>query len=57
MSKKLPSFKTDHEAEDFLEKDLADYIDHKNFKKVTFEFLLKTERITLRLPPELLSGV
>ena len=57
MSKKLPSFKTDHEAEDFLEKDLADYIDHKNFKKVTFEFLLKTERITLRLPPELLSGM
>lgn len=57
MRKKIPSFKTDKEVEQFLERDLTDYIDRRNFKKVTFEFLPKTEKITLRLPPELLSGV
>jgi len=57
MRKKIPSFKTDKEAEKFLEQDLTDYIDHRNFKKVTFEFLPKSEKITLRLPPQLLSSV
>ena len=57
MRKKIPSFKTDKEAEKFLEQDLMDYIDRQNFKKVTFEFLPKSEKITLRLPPQLLSSV
>jgi predicted DNA binding CopG/RHH family protein len=57
MRKKIPRFKTDEEAEKFLEQDLTDYIDRRNFKKVTFEFLPKSEKITLRLPPQLLSSV
>ena len=57
MRKKIPRFKTDEEAERFLAQDLTEYIDRRNFKKVTFEFLPKTEKITLRLPPQLLSGV
>lgn len=55
MREKIPSFKTVEEAEKLLEKDLTDYIDRRNFKKVTFEFLPKSEKITLRLPPQLLS--
>ncbi len=57
MKKKLPKFKNDEEIEQFLEKDLSEYIHPENLKKVTFEFLPKTERITLRVPPELLTSV
>ena len=57
MKKKFPKFKNDEEIEKFLKQDLSDYIHPGNLKKVTFEFLPKSEKITLRLPPQLLSSV
>ncbi|GJL66976.1 MAG: hypothetical protein NPIRA05_19470 [Nitrospirales bacterium] len=57
MKKKVPTFKSDKEAEEFLEQDLTDYIDPSNAQRVTFEFLPKTEKVNLRFPPELLSEV
>ncbi len=57
MKKKFPKLKNDEEIEKFLEKDLSEYIHAGNLKKATFEFMPKTERITLRVPPELLTSV
>ena len=57
MKKKVPTFKSDKEAEEFLEQDLTDYIAPSNAQRVTFEFLPKTEKVNLRFPPELLSEV
>ncbi|GJL56983.1 MAG: hypothetical protein NPIRA02_41150 [Nitrospirales bacterium] len=57
MKRKFPKFKNDEEIDAFLEKDLSEYIHPENFTKATFEFLPKTERITLRVPPELLASV
>lgn len=57
MKKKFPTFKNDEEIDTFLEQDISEYIHPGNLTKVTFEFLPKTERITLRVPPELLTRV
>ena len=57
MSKPLPKMTTDEEAEQFLDTDLSDYITPENFVPVTFEFLPKSERVNLRLSPELLTAV
>ncbi|MGI9487772.1 MAG: CopG family antitoxin [Geminicoccaceae bacterium] len=57
MTKKVPSFKTDEEAEAFLEQDLTDYLDLNNFEKANFEFLPKTERVNLRFSAPLLEAV
>ncbi|MEX2492736.1 MAG: CopG family antitoxin [Nitrospirales bacterium] len=57
MKKKIPKFKSDKEAADFLEQDLTDYIDPRKAQRVTFEFLPKTEKVNLRFPPELLTEV
>jgi predicted DNA binding CopG/RHH family protein len=57
MSKKIPKLKSDNEAEEFLEQDLTDYLDLKNFKKVHFEFLPKTKQVNLRFPEKLLTAV
>lgn len=57
MKKKAPKFKSDREAENFLEQDLTDYIDPRKAQQVTFEFLPKTEKVNLRFPPELLTEV
>ena len=54
---KAPKFKSDKEAEEFLEQDLTDYIDPRKAQQVTFEFLPKTEKVNLRFPPELLTEV
>jgi predicted DNA binding CopG/RHH family protein len=57
MKKKFPVFKTDEEAEQFLETaDLTEY-DLSGFKPLNFEFAAKDERITMRLPSHLLSRV
>lgn len=57
MKKKIPSFKTDKEAEDFVAKaDLAEY-DLSGFKRVRFEFQPKSERVNMRLPAPLLKAV
>ena len=57
MKKKVPKFKSDQEAADFLEQDLTDYIEPRKAQRVTFEFLPKTEKVNLRFPPELLTEV
>ena len=57
MKKKLPKLKSDKEAEKFLEQDVTDYLDVKNFTPVQFEFLPKTKQVNLRFPEQLLMAV
>ena len=57
MSKKLPAFKNDKEAEDFLDQDLSDYISAENFAPFQFEFRPKQKSVNLRISEELLNAV
>ncbi len=57
MSRKLPAFKTDKEAEKFLEQDLSDYISADNFATFQFEFRPKQKSVNLRISVELLNAV
>lgn len=57
MSRKLPAFKTDKEAEKFLEQDLSDYISADNFAPFQFEFRPKQKSVNLRISVELLNAV
>jgi predicted DNA binding CopG/RHH family protein len=57
MKKRLPKFKTDEEAIEFMKQDLSDYINLENFTRVTFEFVPKDKSITLRISSELLKSV
>ena len=57
MKKKMPKLKNDKEAEEFLEKDLTDYLDLKNFQKVSFEFQPKTKKVNIRFSERLLEAV
>ena len=57
MSRKLPAFKTDKEAEDFLNQDLSDYISAENFAPFQFEFRPKQKSVNLRISEELLNAV
>ncbi len=57
MKKKVPRFKIDREAEQFLDRDLTDYLDLKNFTPVTFELLPKTKQVNLRFSEPLLNAV
>ena len=55
--KKIPSLKTDQEAEDFVANaDLTQY-DLRGFRPARFEFEKKTARINMRLPQSLLDAV
>ncbi len=55
--KPFPIFKTDAEAEKFVEEaDLSDY-DFSEFRPVRFEFAKKSERVNMRLPEGLLRAV
>ena len=57
MLKKIPTFKTDKEAEDFVDHaDLTEY-DLSGFKPAKFEFMPKSERVNMRFPTELLDAV
>nr|WP_295890648.1 BrnA antitoxin family protein [uncultured Devosia sp.] len=56
MSKQVPHFKTDEEAEAFLEQDLSD-LDFSQFKPVKFEFSPKAAQLNMRLPEALLDAV
>jgi predicted DNA binding CopG/RHH family protein len=56
MKKSVPSFKTDKQAEDFLEQDLSD-LDFSQFKPARFEFERKDARVNMRLPETLLAAV
>ncbi len=58
MAKKnVPAFKSDEDAEAFLDQDLTDYLDLANFAEVSFEFLPKTKQVNLRFPAPLLAAV
>ena len=57
MKKKLPRFKSDKEAEEFVAKaDLTEY-DLSGMRPIRFEFQPKSERVNMRLPPQLLDAV
>jgi predicted DNA binding CopG/RHH family protein len=55
--KKLPTLKSDEEAEDFVENaDLTEY-DLRAFRPIRFEFQKKEARVNMRLPVSLLEAV
>ncbi|RDD61513.1 CopG family antitoxin [Ferruginivarius sediminum] len=57
MSKKIPRFKSDAEAEDFVATaDLSEY-DLSGAKPVRFEFEKKAARVNMRLPESLLDAI
>jgi len=57
MKKKIPTFKTDKEAERFVDAaDLSQY-DLSGFKRVQFEFERKTAQLNMRVPKPLLDAV
>lgn len=53
---KVPRFKTDTEAEAFLEQDLTD-LDFKQFKPMHFEVAKKEASLNIRLPAPLMQAV
>jgi len=57
MSKSVPHFASDEEAEAFLEQDLTDYLDLGAFRPVRFVFSGPTKRVSLRIPEALLEAV
>ena len=57
MKKKLPRFRNDKEAEEFVDKaDLTEY-DLSEMRPVRFEFQPESERVNMRLPRQLLDVV
>ena len=57
MKKKIPTFKTDREAERFVDTaDLSDY-DLAGARPVRFEFEKKDARVNMRLPRPLLDAL
>ena len=57
MKKKIPTFKSDHEAEAFVASaDLVDY-DLSGARLVQFELKPKDKTVNLRLPGQLLDAV
>jgi predicted DNA binding CopG/RHH family protein len=57
MKKKIPTFKSDEEAERFTETaDLSEY-DLSGAKPVRFEFEKKDAQVNMRLPAQLLAAL
>lgn len=54
--KKVPDFRSDAEAEAFLEQDLSE-LDFSQFKPLRFEFERKAARLNMRIPETLLDAV
>ena len=54
--KRVPEFKTDAQAEAFLEQDLSG-LDFKQFKPMRFEVVKKQAALNMRLPAVLLDAV
>ena len=54
--KRVPEFKTDDEAEEFLEQDHSG-LDFKQFKPMHFEVVKKEAALHMRLPAVLLDAV
>ena len=57
MNKKLPKFKNDKAVENFMSKNVSDYLTQKNFSHVSFEFAPKDKPVTMRMPGGLLDTV
>ena len=56
-NKAFPGFKSDEEAERFVESaNLSDY-DFSDMKPMRFEFAPKAAQINMRVPPQLLDAV
>ena len=56
MARKVPSLRTDEEAEAFLAQDLSD-LDFDQFKPMQFEFGKKEAQLNMRVPLPLLEAV
>ena len=56
MPKKVPTLKTDGEAEAFLMQDLSD-LDFSQFKPLNFEFEKKEAQLNMRVPRPLLEAL
>lgn len=57
MKKKIPTFRTDKQAERFVERsDLSTY-DLSGFKNTRFELQKKTAQLNMRVPKPLLEAV
>lgn len=57
MKKKMPAFKSDREAEAFVDTaDLTEY-DLSGARRVRFEFDMKGARVNMRMPEPLLKAV
>ncbi|WP_137134817.1 BrnA antitoxin family protein [Rhizobium sp. FKY42] len=54
--KRVPEFKTDAEAEAFLEQDLS-CLDFKQFKPMQFEVAKKEASLNMRLPAILMEAI
>lgn len=54
--KRVPEFKTDAEAEAFLEQDLSG-LDFKQFKPMHFEVAKKEAALNMRLPAALMEAI
>ena len=57
MKKKLPRFRNDKEAEEFVDKADLTENDLSEMRPVRFEFQPKSERVNMRLPHQLLDAV
>jgi predicted DNA binding CopG/RHH family protein len=57
MKKKLPRFRNDKEAEEFVDKADLTENDLSEMRPVRFEFQPKSERVNMRLPRQLLDAV
>ena len=57
MKKQIPTFKTDEEAEKFVDTANLEKFDFSGARLVTFEIKPKNKTISLRLPEELLNAV
>ena len=57
MVKRLPVFKSDEEAEAFLEQDLSDYISAETLAPFPFELRPKEKSVNLRISGGLLDAV
>jgi predicted DNA binding CopG/RHH family protein len=57
MAKKLPTLRSDEEAEAFLDSaDLSEY-DLSEMKPIKFEYLRKSAKLNMRLPESLLAAI
>jgi predicted DNA binding CopG/RHH family protein len=57
MNKKLPVFKNDEDAEEFLTQDLSEHLTADNLVPFPFEYRPKQKSVNLRISEELLDAV